>query len=59
MIYWSKIIRVQLGHESLHAIHRRFQFNKRSQLFIRTHNETPSVAMHVNKPDCSAVGINR
>ena len=32
----------------------RFQFHKRSQLFIRTHNETLSVAMRVNDPDCFA-----
>jgi hypothetical protein len=32
--------------------HRRFQFNERSELFIRTHNETLSiVAMRVNHPD--------
>jgi hypothetical protein len=28
-----------------------FQFNKRSQDFIGTHNETFSVAMRVNNPD--------
>jgi len=28
-------------------------------LFIRTHNETLSVAMRVRNPDCSSVGINR
>jgi hypothetical protein len=39
---------------------RRFEFLKRSQLFIRTHNETLSVtAMRVNNPDRSPVGINR
>ena len=38
----------------------RFQFNKRSQRFIRMHNETLSVvAMCVSNPDCSPVGINR
>jgi hypothetical protein len=42
------------------AANRPFQFNKRSQLFIRTHNETLSVvAMRVCNPDCSPVGINR
>jgi hypothetical protein len=31
------------------------QFQKRSQLFIRTHNETLSVvAMSVSNPDCLA-----
>ena len=29
------------------------QFQKRSQLLIRTHNETLSVAMRVRNPDCS------
>jgi hypothetical protein len=33
---------------------------KRSQLFIRTHNETLSIiAMRVSNPDRSPVGINR
>jgi hypothetical protein len=33
---------------------RRFQFQKRRHLFIRTHNETLSViAMRVSNPDCS------
>jgi hypothetical protein len=36
---------------------RRFQFHKRSQHFIRAHNETLSVAMRVGNPDCSPVGI--
>ena len=32
--------------------HRRFQFHKRSQFFIRTHNETLSVvAVRVSNPD--------
>jgi hypothetical protein len=38
---------------------RRFEFQKRSQLFIRVHNETLSVvAMAVNDPDRSPVGIH-
>jgi hypothetical protein len=37
-------------------IHRRFQFQKRGQLFIRTHNETLSVAaMRISNPDCSPI----
>jgi hypothetical protein len=37
----------------------RFQFDKRSQFFIRTHNETLSVvAVRVNNPDCSPARIN-
>jgi hypothetical protein len=36
-----------------------FEFQKRSQLFIRSRNETLSiVAMGVYNPDCSPVGIN-
>jgi len=39
---------------------RRVEFEKGGQLFIRTHNETLSVAaMRVNNPDCSPVGIDR
>jgi hypothetical protein len=38
----------------------RFKFQKRSQFFIRTYNETLSVvAMCVCNEDCSPVGINR
>ena len=37
----------------------RFKFKKRSQLFIRSCNETLSVAaISVNNPDCSPVGIH-
>jgi len=39
---------------------RRFKFKKHSQLFIRSHSETLSVAaMCVNNPDRLPVGINR
>jgi hypothetical protein len=39
---------------------RRFEFQKRGQLLIRTHNEVfPIVAMRVNNPDRSSLGINR
>jgi len=39
---------------------RRFQFQKRSQYFIRTHNDPLTVAaMRVSNPDRSPVGINR
>jgi hypothetical protein len=39
---------------------RRFEFKKRSQLFIRLHNERLSVvALCVNSEDRSPVGINR
>ena len=38
----------------------KFQFHKRSRLFVRTHDETLSVvAMYVSNPDRSPVGINR
>jgi hypothetical protein len=33
-----------LSARELNESNRRFEFNKRSQLFIRTHNETLSVA---------------
>jgi hypothetical protein len=37
--------------------HLMFKFQKRTQLFIRTHNETlPIAAMCVCDPDCSTVG---
>jgi len=36
---------------------RRFEFQKRSQLFIRTHNETLSVAMRVHDSDSSSFTI--
>jgi len=36
----------------------RFQFQKRGQLFIRTHNKPLSVIpMRISNPDCSPVGI--
>jgi hypothetical protein len=42
------------------AFHCCFQFHKRSQLFIRTHNEALSViAMRVSNPDRSPARINR
>ncbi len=41
------------------AANRRFQFHKSGQLFVRTHNEAPSiVAMRVSNPDRSPVGIH-
>jgi hypothetical protein len=41
------------------AVNRRFKFDKSSQLSIRTHNKTLSVAaMSVSNPDGSPVGIN-
>ena len=48
-------LRDQLHRE---LMYRPFQFNKRSQLFIRTHNETLSVAaMRVNDPNRSPFAI--
>jgi hypothetical protein len=41
------------------SANRRFEFHKRRQLFIRTHNETLSVvAMCVNNPDCSPLRVD-
>jgi hypothetical protein len=42
------------------SANRRFKFQKRTQFFIRSRNETLSVvAVRVNNPDRSPVGINR
>jgi hypothetical protein len=41
-------------------VDRQFKFEKRSQLFLRVHNETLSVvAVRVCNEDRSPVGINR
>jgi hypothetical protein len=49
-----------LSRQSAASADPRFEFQKRSQLFIRTHNETLSVvAVCVSNPDCSSAGINR
>jgi len=39
-------------------VYRPFQFKKRCQDFIGTHNETLSVAMRVNNPNRSPLRIN-
>ena len=38
-------------------INRRFQFQKRNQHFIGAHDETLSVAMRVNNPNCAPFNI--
>jgi len=44
----------------LKPINRRFEFHKRRQLFIRTHNEPLAVvAVRVSNPDRSPTGIMR
>ena len=49
-----------LSNQFAASANRRFQFYKRSQLFIRLHNETLSiVAMCACNPDRSPTGINR
>jgi hypothetical protein len=41
------------------TLNRRLKFDKRRQLFIRTHNETLTVAtMRVRNPDCSPVEVH-
>jgi hypothetical protein len=41
------------------TLNRRLKFDKRRQLFIRTHNEMLSViAMRVRNPDCSPARIH-
>ena len=37
---------------------RRFEFHKRSELFIRAQDETLSVAVRVNNPDCAPFPIH-
>jgi hypothetical protein len=39
-------------------VYRALQFHERNQLFICAHNEALSVAMRINNPDCSPVGIH-
>ena len=49
-----------LSNQFAASANRGFQFEKRSQLFIRTHNETLSVAaMCICNQDRSPAGINR
>jgi hypothetical protein len=44
----------------LHSdIARRFEFHKRSQLFIGTHDEPCSLAVRVNDPDRSPIMVER
>ena len=40
-------------------MNRRLQFHKRSQLFICTHNETLSVMMRINYPNCVPIIVER
>jgi hypothetical protein len=40
-------------------VYRPFQFQKRRQYVIGAHNETLSVAMRVNNPDCAPFAIQR
>ena len=41
-------------------VNRRFEFDKSRQLFIDVYNQTLSVvAMRINNPERSTVGINR
>ena len=50
----------KLSNQFTASASRRLQFQKRCQLFIRSHNETLSVvAMCVCNPDRSPAGINR
>jgi hypothetical protein len=44
---------------SIARANRAFEFNKRTQLFIRTDNEMLSVAaVRVGNPDCSPVAVH-
>jgi len=41
------------------SVNGRFEFHKRSQLLIGADNKAiPIIAMRVNNPDCSPLGIN-
>jgi hypothetical protein len=46
-------------HDQTHRefVNRPLQFPERSQLFIRTHDETLFVAMRVSNPDCSPFAV--
>jgi hypothetical protein len=56
----SRINLVSLSRLFAATANRRFDFDKRGQLLISTHNETLSVvAICVRNPDCSPVEINR
>jgi hypothetical protein len=48
------------NYATLSSPNRRFQFHKRAEYFVGAHDETPSVvAVSVNNPDRSPVGVNR
>jgi hypothetical protein len=48
-----------LANRHREPVYRPLQFQKRSQHFIGTHDETLSVVtVRVNNPDCSPFGIN-
>jgi hypothetical protein len=47
-----------MARSPLNVPNRRFKFHKRSQFFIRSHNEPLPVAMRVNDPDRSPLRIN-
>jgi hypothetical protein len=48
-----------LSNQFAASANRPFQFQKRSQLFVRTHNKAPSVAtVRVSNPNRSPLGIN-
>jgi len=49
----SRINLANLSRQFTATPNRRFQFHKRSQLFIRVHNETLSVAMRIDNKDRS------
>jgi hypothetical protein len=53
-------VSVWLSRDQTHRkfVYRPFEFQKRSEDFIGTHNETLSVAMRVHNPDRSPLGID-
>jgi hypothetical protein len=50
---------VGLSRDQTHRqlVYRPFQFQKRSQYFIGAHNETLSIVMSINDPDCAPFQI--
>jgi hypothetical protein len=62
-VFWTQVSfekNLTASQDNSVTSNRRFEFHKRSQLFIRSHNETVSVvAVRICNEDRSPVGINR
>jgi hypothetical protein len=53
-VYQSRALKLGMNQPAVRDHDRRFKFHKRRQLFIRTHNETLSVALCDSNIDRSA-----